>query len=182
MLVSIPRHSRELPLWHADSHFSGFDNNQDAAIRLEPGARATVTDSIFTHNTAARGGGDDTGSGPVMGLNTGVTGTGAAAWFHDCLFRGNVAPAPGDVAVSDRASRVFSNTRLPMVWDRALEQEVGPWRLEPLEPHQSPRQQPDVFGPVASEGGAEFLRPADTFYQQVCPPPLMSTRACTSPS
>lgn len=150
----------------ADSHFSGFDNTGDSAIRLEPGARATVTASVFERNTAARGGGSASGSGPIMGLHTGVSGIGAAAWFDDCLFRGNVAPSPGEVAVGDRACRVYSNTRLPTVWDRALRREVASWQLVPLQTQQSPQEQVDVFAVVADEGGA-FLRPTDSFLLDV---------------
>eukprot|EP00892_Ulva_mutabilis_P003618 jgi/Ulvmu1/1628/UM113_0005.1 len=150
------------------SQFFNFDNDEDATIRLEPGARATVVDCTFSRNTIARRGGGRSAyaAGPVIGLRSGLDGTGAAAWFHGCLFLHNVAPTSGEAAVDDRAARVYSTSRQPTVFDRSLLQEIDAWHLAPLEVHESPAQQPDVFAYVTATG-RPFLRPSDGFYQQV---------------
>lgn len=101
-----------------------------------------------------------------MGLYADLDDTGAAAWFHDCFFRENRAPTSGEVAVQSPACRVYSNTRLPTVYDRSLDREISPWHLSPLAPHESPASQPDVFGAVA-DTGQPFLRPSDAFFQRV---------------
>lgn len=159
---------------HAGSQFSGFDNNQDSAIRLAPGARATLVECAFRGNSVARRSGSSRGAGPVMGLHTGVDGVGAAAWFHKCYFDRNSAPKPGEVAADNRAARVYSSSWLPAVYDRELEKQVLPWVLvehggdgaEAAGGAGEDPSRPDVFADVARERGA-FLRPTDPFFRQV---------------
>eukprot|EP00892_Ulva_mutabilis_P003623 jgi/Ulvmu1/1632/UM113_0009.1 len=122
-----------------DSQFYNFSNNNDAAMRLAPGARATISNAEFVGNAAKAANGNTTSAaeatgsavaaGPVMGLYGGGGYSGSAAWLWNCMFTDNSAPVSGEVAVESRSCRVFSNSAELTVWDRQRAAGVGVWPL-----------------------------------------------------
>eukprot|EP00892_Ulva_mutabilis_P012442 jgi/Ulvmu1/9570/UM053_0060.1 len=153
-----------------NSHFSRFSKDKDAVIRLEAGARATVSRSMFSENTVATGKPDAVAAGPVMGLYAGLDSdlspaSGSAAWFHDCRFGENISSVSGGVSVQNRNCRVYSNTNKPGVWDLDLRREVGAWHLQ-VDGGTSRDQLADVFREVESAGSG-FLRPSDEVFVRI---------------
>lgn len=141
-------------------------------LRLESGARATLSDVTFRDNTVAPREVGGIAAGPVMGLYAGDPTGGSqasAAWFHNCTFGQSTSSVPGEVAVENSNCRVYSNTPLPTVWDRDLRREVGPWRLTPAEGGESSAAAGDVsmFAEGEAAAGLDFLCPSDPLLRNI---------------
>ena len=166
----------------AESHFSQFSKDKDGVLRLEPGARATISGSTFLNNEVATGKPNAVAAGPVMGLYAGLgsASQGAAAWFHDCEFGGSMSSVSGEVAVENRNCRVYSNTKLPRVWDLQLERELSAWPLAQPDGSESGaaggQLQEDVFADVEAGPSSDFLRPSDDFIVRIMREEAISTK------
>lgn len=141
-------------------------------MRLEPGARATLSDVTFRKNTVATGKPDAVASGPVMGLYAGLTSGASAAWFHNCSFGEHTSAVAGEVSVENSNCRVYSNTKLPTVWDLNLQRELNAWPLAPADSASS--ENVDVFAEV--EAGNDFLRPTDELFVRIVTEQAQRTR------
>eukprot|EP00892_Ulva_mutabilis_P003621 jgi/Ulvmu1/1630/UM113_0007.1 len=148
-----------------ETEFFGFHHDNDAAVRLAPGSRATISDAKFVRNevahdipTAAAGLGA-VAAGPAIGLYGRDGGSGSAACLWNCTFDSNSAPVAGQVAVETRACRVFSNRVQPSVWDRKLSRTLEAWPLRPAwSAGAAGGMPPDQKG---------FPRPTDALFQQL---------------
>eukprot|EP00892_Ulva_mutabilis_P004012 jgi/Ulvmu1/1983/UM012_0145.1 len=150
-----------------NSHFSMFLKDKDGVIRLEPGARATISDSEFRSNTVVTGKPDAIAAGPAMGLYAVHRGNvrPSAAWFDNCQFSDHISAVAGEVSIENRNCRVYSNTNRPTVWDLEIGREFRAWSLEL---YHGPSPSVNVFADVESvTDGRAFLRPTDPAFQSM---------------
>ena len=96
---------------------------EDSVMTIAAGGRATVFGSSFHNISVSSEMLGTVAAGPVMRLQSrtveGPRGSdkGSAAWFTDCKFNRSSAAVPGEVAMEDSNSSVFTNGPLPTVWD-----------------------------------------------------------------
>lgn len=143
-------------------------------MMLEPGARATFHDTVFSNNSALHG------AGPVAGLRASRRygkRVGAAAWFQDCVLINNTGLLFGDVTVEDELCRVFSNDHNVSVWDESCGSPdrlgrcnlTATWlkaRAGEQNASTAPGAVEDVFVDVTGRGQA-LPRPSDTAFRQI---------------
>jgi hypothetical protein len=152
----------------ADSVFTGFQKDKDGVMRLEAGAIATVSNTTFENNSVSSGKPGEVAAGPVAGLKDDDTSKGAAIWFQYCVFKeSNSGAVEGDVSVTSRRCRVYSNTFSPTVWDLERSQEFNPWLLAPREDLTSASD--DAFD------GRRFPTESDPFFQRMAAEQAEST-------
>ena len=149
----------------------------DAVVRLEAGARATISQTTFINNEVSTSKPDSAAAGPIMGLYAGLGRQGSAAWFQDCKFEGSLGRISGEVAVEDRSCRVYSNTAQPRVWDHEPGRSLGSWYLTQTDPAPGTQlSRPDVFADVDSNPRFAFLRPTDDFFVRILREEAISTK------
>ena len=162
---------------YAGSNFSQFSNGE-GVIRLQPGARATISLSTFLMVSVAADKPEAVAAGRIMSLHAGPRNVGAAAWFQDCEFGGSESAAgvPGEVDVENSACWVYSYKGRPSVWDRKLGQHVSAWSLTlDTNPADETRQK-NVFADAENSIESAFLRPTDKRFQRILREESMTTR------
>ena len=107
---------------------------EDSVMTIAAGGRATVVGSSFHGISVSSETPGTVAAGPVMRLQSRtvehVTGSriskGSAAWFTDCTFTNLRGEVPGEVAVEESDSSVFTNQALPTIWHLKKAEEIDP--------------------------------------------------------
>ena len=137
---------------------------EDSVMTIAARGRATVVTSTFHSNSVSSATPETVAAGPVMRLQsrivedaTGSSSTkGSAAWFMDCTFTNSSAEVPGEIAMDDSNSSVFTNGALPSVWHLNKSEEIAAITVAESipEPISGPRgQTQDVFASVSARLG-----------------------------